>query len=372
MTQTKTMGVLARASVATLCALMVLMVSATSASAQGRALDVEFKDVDVVAARGGALTLEYTIKQKSWRELKRAGISPRINLYVEREDRRGYSYAYSVELDRRNGRIEYPRELVNVRGMRTVEFEVVGFSGANRVDRVTFGSECASTIRLAIARRGKPGGGGVDRPGRGARAQLVAACERQTKFSSELNRCIEEAAALPVAFAAPVVDECGAQTRHATGLYACIEGAATLRHDPVASLQACGAATKYDTEMKACVKRAASFDRPAAPVVTACGAQSRFNSGFNRCLDAAREVSGNRVGQLVEACGAATQHDQGLASCVKTASGLGRDRVALVTQCDAATRYDNELKSCLVRAGRIDEPRRGRTTTRTRTVRTSF
>ena len=206
MTQTKTMGVVARGSMALLCALMMLMVSATSAFAQGRALDVEFKDVDAVAKRGGALTVEYTIKKRSWRELKREGITPRINLYVERENRRGYNYAYSVELDRRSGRIEYPREFVNVRGMRTVEFEVVGFAGASRVDRVTYGSECASKIRVALARRGKGGGDRVDRdrPRRGARAQLVAACERQTKYSSELNRCIDEAAALPLEVAASV------------------------------------------------------------------------------------------------------------------------------------------------------------------------
>ena len=372
MTQTKTMDVVARGSVALLCALMMLMVSATSAFAQGRALDVEFRDVDAVARRGGALTVEYTIKKKSWRELKREGITARINLYVERENRRGYNYAYSVELDRRSGRIEYPKEFVNVRGMRTVEFEVVGFAGASHVDRVTFGSECASKIRVALAREGRPGGDGVDndRPLRGARARLVAACERQTKFSSEFNRCIDEAAALQLEVAASVVDFCGGQTRFATGLYTCIESAATLRHDPIASIKACGAVTKFDSEVKACVQLAASFDRPAAPSVAACGAQTRFNTGFNSCLKAARDVPGRRVGQLVEACGVASKFDQGLVSCVKAASGLGRDRVALVNQCDAATRYDSDLKKCLVRVGRIDEPRRERSTTRT--VRTRY
>ncbi len=369
MTKTNKQSAVARLSLAAIMALMMVLGSATAASAQGRALDVEFKDVDVVAQRGGKLTLEYTIKKSSWQELRKSGIKPRLNLFVERDNTRGYNFAYSVELDRRKGRIEYP-DVVNVRGTRTVEFEIVGYEGVSRVDRVTYGSECASKIRLAIARKGKKQGRVEDReedrsrdrvrPGRGARAELVAACERHTNYSSELNKCLDEAAALPLERAALVVDVCGDQTKYPSELYSCVKGASALRHDPVASIQACGAATKFDSELKACVKLAATFDRPAAAVVAACSNQTRYDSGLQGCMKAAKGVGGGRVGALVEACGAASQHDQGLVSCVKTAGGLGRDRVALVGQCGAATRYDTELMSCLVRAGKIEAPRRNR------------
>ena len=325
---------------------VVMSISSVALAGSNPDIDVEFDAVEVYSKRGDAV-LDYTIDSRSWRQLRKASIEPRLNIYTP--GRRGrYVYRYSVPLKDRKGRILYNKRDVDIDGIKSVRIEVVGYSGAFRVDEISYKSKESKllTINVSRARRthddrhddrrrdrhdDRRGDRHDDRRGdrhddgrraSASKADLIKACDRQTSYDSELNKCVELALELPFPRVADkVVDACGVATSYSSGLNSCLKESAKLQGRPVEAVSACGKATSYDSEVKSCLQKAADFNhRNAGEVIAACDAHTSYSSDLNSCISAAKK--------------------------------LDRDHAAVVNACGGATRYASELRRCIEKSAR--------------------
>ena len=298
----------------------IMFAGIPAAFADSGDLKAEFRELDVKQRRAG-IEIDYKITRPSWRAMKKAGVQPRLNLYTK--GRRGdLNFRYSVQLDKRKGEIQLPKE-IKIRGSKVVELEVIGFNGFYRVANTALGERCAPRLRIALGRGhhdGKGKGKLVDREERNFGPKLVKACKAATD-SSNVSRCIAKAGA--------------------------------LRHDPIATVKACGANTRWGSDFNRCLDTAATFTRfSAAPSVLACGAATDWASDLNNCMKQA-QTHKREPGRIIQACDEATTYSSDLKRCIKNASLLGRNADSVVAACSEGNRWSSSFHSCVEEAGEI-------------------
>lgn len=310
-------------------------------------MTVEFDKLELVK-RGPQLVLDYRFARGEWRQMRAAGITPQLNLYVrERGSRSGFAFAYSLPLERRAGEVVYPRE-VKVRGTKVVELEVVGFAGFNRVTQTRFGDACGPRVRLRLGReRGghahhpqhpSPGhGAGHDdhasdgddhggtvhgRPARQRRARtaaILAAC-KEASSSINASTCLAAARELPAhADAVATVKACGASSNWTSQIVRCLGAAKEVRVETAAVVRACDEATQWSSELDACIARASDYRfRSVARTITTCDEVTTFGSEFSQCLDKGKRL-GARADRIIRACEAATNWTSEFNACLDEA-----------------------------------------------------
>lgn len=342
--------------------------SATAAAAPNdRDVDVTFKELEVYR-QGDSVVLDYTITKPTWREMRRAGIEPRLNVFTSGRRSSREVFRYSTLLDRREGRIVYDRRDLRLRNSRELVVDVVGFNGPHQVGDVSFRRQCDDRVRVVVSkRRGHPhhadnGPRGhlrpAARPARSLRAQIIRACQEQTRYDSDLNRCVERGMKLPARDVVATIGACGDASRHSSGLMSCLDEARELSTNVAGTVRACDAATSYDTDLRACLDEAAAYGQVnAAPVIRACDEHTSHGWELKRCVESALELERERVA-TVDACGEATSYSQQLQRCIEDADEMrSRDRVAIIRACGESTRHGHQLRSCMQAA---DTPRRSR------------
>lgn len=325
-------------------------------------MNVKFKSLDTTANRG-VLAIDYKISKKSWQQIANARMAPRINLYLSNPRRTKYIYVYSLPLNRRKGRLVYPR--FNLQNHTTAAFEVVGYSGQYRIQTSSLGRQRNKLITTKIYRAAQPPTQQPpntrppqvqpptqNRPPAGNwRAEAITACKKQKRFTSGFNKCVAAATKLNATDAAAVVTSCGKASSNDNGLVNCIETAKFLFGRRTDTIAACGTATRFDSELAKCLTQAKSYRFTAANIVRSCKKQSRFDSGFIKCFKTATVLPNFNAAAVVTVCGNATKNDNGLASCIQMAPGLGRGRIGVIEACGKSSRFDSDLLKCLKQAG---------------------
>lgn len=327
-----------------LCALMAIATlgatlgaNATEAAAQQRsdAYTASFRHLEMSRQRG-AWTLDYKLNKRSWRAIKGAGIQPQLLIYAPAGDR--YEFIYAADLTAREGRLILPGRM-GLRGARTVELRVVGYKGFSRVSATAFGRESGRRVRIAL------GGGRVDhgpghgpghghghttttvvvtepapaRPPRNWAAEVINACKRHTKFSSDFNRCQSLGMKQPPVIAAALVDACGTGRADGGRLNTCLALSANLQSDHVETARACAARAKFSSEVSSCMKAAANHRFMPSEAVKACGKHSKFDSEFTACMTHSATLGRGKLG-IIEACGQNSRFSSEMTRCLKNAS----------------------------------------------------
>ena len=345
---------------------LVLLISfAGSAMAQGNPHDVRFNDLHI-AKQGPTFVLEYSISKEDWRDLKRVGIEPRLNIYAPDERRRGYQFRYSIPLANRRGAIEYARQDLMLRGAKTVEIELVGYNGASRIRRVSYNRTTDNRIRIPVDRRGghghaHGGGHGHGAHGNHHRAALIKACKAETRYDSEMNSCIDRAFKLHPATAARTVKACGEATQYASELNRCLEKSAGITDDkPFLVVAACDRATNYASELNQCIERSKKLSHDPGSVIAACDRHTKYGSELNQCIDAASTYNRRSPVRVVDACGEHTRYSSELNSCIKKARQIRGPRPeTIVDACGESTRYASQMFSCMDSSSSASRPSHG-------------
>lgn len=349
LTKTSNKNLAGRLAGAILLSLLMLVSFTGSAMAQGNPQDVSFSDLHV-AKQGRKFVLEYSISKQDWRELQRTGIQPRLNIYTPDDRRRRYQFRYSVPIDRRRGAIEYDRDILQLRGAKTVEIELVGYNQTSRIRKINYNRTTDKRLRLAVE-RGNNGGGHGHGHGHGhhngVRAQVIEACKAQTKYDSEFNSCLKRGLKLDPHFASATVNACGKATRYSSELNLCLDKAAGLHDSPDAVVKACDDATKYSSELVGCIQRSKKLAVDPARTIAACDAQTRYGSELNSCIDKASAYTRRSPAPVITACGVHTKYASDLNRCIQKAQPIRGNRAAIVNACGESTRYASEMFSCM-------------------------
>lgn len=335
------------------------MIPSAIAGPKDRHLTADFSELQVIQ-RDNKVVVKYTLTTSSWNAFKRAEIEPRLNIYSPGRKKARYVYRYSTELPSRSGKIIYAPDDVRIRDSKTVEIKMVGFGGPKQIARSSYDTQTSEHIRLVVkdrrtasceedrvtvvhkperpARdrdvrpvshprdrdrtRDRDRDHDRDRGHRGVRqADIIRACDANTQFESEMNKCLDRADKLAASSAVAVINACGKSTSFDSDFRKCLDGAAKLSVAPAATIKACDAATDFTSDFNKCMTKSASYKRSnPAPVVRACGRHTDFGSDFGKCIDSARGVRGNKA-DVVDACGNATNFGSELLRCVERSSG---------------------------------------------------
>lgn len=347
-------------------------------------IDVVFQQIEVTRV-GDGWAIDYTIEDNSWNSLQRAGISASLRMYSPNSNRQ-YTFRHSSGISSRRGRVIYPHS-VSFDEINTIELELQGSNDRYRVARSTYHEQCSPRVRVAIdERHRRPRHRPAAHPHRphhpqhGGRAQVIAACEQNTRFRSDFDACLDRGLRLPTQEAPSIINACGRASTHSSGLRSCLDGAFALQGDRADTIRACGEVSKFDSGLSSCLTRASRYTFTASHVIRACGAQTNFDSELNACIDAAIVLPPRQASATVTACGQATSFASGFNQCINHSVNLGHDRLSIIAACDQSTNFDSDMNRCLSRVGQptrttvIHEhhhhaPAPARTTTYTRTRR---
>ena len=280
-------------------------------------MTVEFDALELTQSRG-QLVLDYAVSRSDWRAMKRAGMTPRLNLHTPDRNGRAFSFAYSLELESRLGRIDLPKA-VKLRGKRVIKLKVVAFSGFSRVAQTRFKDACGDSVRVRVAN---------PRANRGHHAAAIIKACKEFSHSHDVSGCVERAQRLRANVPpARTIEACGRVTKWNSDFNACMDEARAFRSDePSKLIAACGAQTKWDSEFLACMQRVSSWtSRGASAMVNACGEATRWSSEFNSCLDKSGNL-GQRGARVIRACDEATQWNSDFTSCLEAAVAPNHER----------------------------------------------
>lgn len=288
----------------------------TAFAADDTDLEMKMKQLSAEQIRG-RLVIDYKISKKSWKAARRAGITPRLNLYTGNSD----NFRYSVILSGRSGKLELPKELRLKRHDR-VQVGLVGFNGFHHIARTSLGERCAETVSIPIHRkrvRPRP------RPHQGhphadrGPAKIINACS-QAVTSHEVDNCIKLGSALPRKEAPSVIKACGEQTQWDSEFRSCMKIAQKIKHDnPAQTVNACGTATKWNSEFNSCLKQSRQFGYSPVRNIEACDAQTRWNSEFTKCFSESKPF-GRHAARVIRACGDATSWNSDFNQCMQSAA----------------------------------------------------
>ena len=345
-------------------------------------MDLVFQDIQVTYV-DGAWGIDYSVESNSWTSVERAGIAPSIDVFIPGQS----NFRQSSRLNGRRGRIVYPAS-VSFDQVTTIEISVAGRRGDHRITRTTYADQCAGRVRVPIAHRGPrhhrdhdrrhPVHHPVHHPPQetiivhhpphhaphhphhphhppvadSGRAQVVAACKSQTRFSSDFDMCLERALRLPSFEAAPIVHACGAASSHGSGLRTCLDGSMRLSGDRADTIRACGEVSKFDSDLRECLDQSARYQTTASAVVRTCGQVTKFSSELRGCIANAAALPIHQAPATISACGQHTSFNSGFNQCLTTAATLGHDRVQLIHACGQSSRFDSDLNQCMARLGR--------------------
>jgi hypothetical protein len=304
-------------------------------------MTVEFASIEVVKD-GRKLVVNYEISRQDWREMRRAGIAPRLNLHTRDAKRNRFQFAYSSELESRLGRIEYPRA-VRLGGTRVVQLAVVGYAGFNRITQTRFGESCDERIRLRV-RRGN-GGHYADNDHHDDHDEPVQ--DRPTPTHANQT--------------AAIIKACKTHSG-STNVAPCLKQARDLprRANAVATIRACGDATKWASEFQMCMGEAKKIESQTAGFVAACNTQTQWNSELKGCLRQVADWTAPTRPAVVTACGDATEWNSEFVACLKRADQLGASGDRIIGACSQATSWDSEFRKCLDQAALPNRQRRAR------------
>lgn len=306
----------------TFLALLLVGISlfSTDAYAEHRDMTVDLQAVDV-SLHHGALTVDYAIERADWRRLRHAGIQPRLYLYDVGHRGRD-TYLYSVRIDRRQGRVSYPRRVTPHHAKR-VKLRLVGRHRGVRIARTRYGSACGDRVSVAVHRghqaprrhRRKP----RHRPAPPAwRADLAKACSSATFSSNDVAECVEAGSPLR-AGAAKVVAACDDATYSTSDLVSCVQKSSRLTRHRVAVVRSCSEKTYWSDDFEQCLTNVAAYRRDPVPVIEACADATQWSDAFQGCLREARGL-GYEAASVVRACGEGTSWDDAFRSCIRASA----------------------------------------------------
>lgn len=282
-----------------------------SAEHRPRNLDIALDQLDVSVVRG-RLHVTYEVNRHDWRMLKKLHIRPRLNLYLPK--RPGvFEFVQSAPITSRAATIEYSRDLTPRRG-RYAEVRLSGERGRTKIATTSYGSSCASRIRIALQR---PSRRHHDRGHHGNEVAVIESCSRNTTWSGDLNQCIAKAQGIE-SNAPATINACGASTSWSGDFLSCLDLAGNLGRSSAATIRACESATSWSGDFKSCLKSAAAYHGDAAPTINACKAATDWSGDFKDCVNDARRL-GYRAPQIVNACGNATSWSGEFKQCLAAA-----------------------------------------------------
>ena len=318
-------------SMASLLLVTVWMIPSAIASPNDRNLTARFSKLQV-AQGDHKIAIKYSLTPSSWNAFRRAKIEPRLNIYSLDHRKARYVYRYSTKLRSRSGTITYARKDIRLRQSKTVEIQVVGFRGTKQIARSVHGKQTAKRLRLVVrdkrehacedddktVKHPKKPHRKRDRGPRSARqADIIRACDANTTFDSEMNKCLLDAKKLTASNPVAIINTCGQATFFNSDFRKCLDGAAKIAVAPAATIKACDDVTDFGADFGRCLTKSASYKHTnPAPVVRACGRHTDFGSDLGKCIDSARGVHGNRA-KVVDICGRATNFGSELLGCVE-------------------------------------------------------
>jgi hypothetical protein len=318
-------------SMSTLLLVSLTMIPSAIAGPRDRNLTARFSELQV-AQGDHRVVVKYTLTTASWNAFKHAEIEPRLNIYSLGRHKAHYVYRYSTKLRRRSGKIIYALNDVRVRDSKTVEIEMVGFGGPKQIARSSYRTQTSGRLRLVVKDkrsceddhatashpRNRDRSRDRDRGHRGARrADIIRACDANTTFNSEMNKCLHHADKLDASNAVAVINACGKSTVFDSQFRTCLDSAAKISVAPASTIKACDDVTDFGSDFTKCMGKSASYKRSnPAPIVRACGRHTDFGADLGKCIDSARGVRGNRAA-VVDACGRATNFGSELLWCVQ-------------------------------------------------------
>ena len=300
----------------------------SSAFAADTDLELKFRKLEAQTERG-ALVINYKINKKSWKDVRKAGITPQLSIYTAARNGEP-DFRYSVALSSQKGSFTFPKSL-KIRHFNELEVRVTGFNGFYQIEHITFGERCADSLRIAISHPSHHGHGGRDynRPrktpkrtkvvrndGASFTAALVQACKNNVS-SFESSKCIAKANKIDTKHAIAVVNACGTYTEWDSDFRKCMDKSLLFgRVNPAPAVNACGKATEWSSELLTCLDRSAKYGYQASKTVQACDAHTEWNSDFNKCIDGSRTLGRN--GHLVvNACGQGADWASELHQCIR-------------------------------------------------------
>lgn len=295
------------------------------------------------------LELDYTVDRRSWRELRRRGITTRLNLYVEHDGRYDRSFAYSVELAHRKGTFTYPAS-VRVRNGDRIHFEVVGYAGAFRIEGLRYRGQRHSTVAFEIyddctnqpgTRRGRadrdhddsrrrrhrgrdhhadrgddydhrdyrdhddwnhddhdhcvsdcPHCGRCDADrrrdrNRDAKVDIISACS-DAVFSSRVDQCTEKANGLTSGNESATIQACDDAFIGDRDVLSCIDRSRGHYWSPAETIAACDDAFISSSSTLSCISKTRDSRSRPAPLVAACDSAVIGERDTLACIDKSR------------------------------------------------------------------------------------
>lgn len=305
---------------------------------------VEFDELDGQLEHR-RLELEYTVDQRSWRELRRRGVTTRLNLYVEHDGSYDRSFAYSVELAHRKGQFTYPAS-VRVRNGDRIHFEVVGYAGAFRIEGMRYRGQRHTTVAFDVyddctnrpgTHRGNAGRGhdhddsrrrrhrdrdrhvdrddyhdhddwnhdehdrcvsGCPRCGRcdadrgrdrnrDAKVDIISACN-DAVFSSRVDQCIEKANGLTSGNESATIQACDDAFIGDRDVLSCIDRSRGHYWSPSETIAACDDAFVSSSSTLSCISKTRDSRSRPAPLVAACDSAVIGERDTLACIDKSR------------------------------------------------------------------------------------
>lgn len=305
---------------------MLLFFVVGPATAQTRAIDATFDVLEVTSGQSD-LVLDYSIEAKSWKRMKRAGISPQL-LFHERVEG-SLVFRYAFDLKDRRGKITLPVAVYE--GADRLLVSVSGFSGKSFVASSSFGSGGADglVIKMGPRKKGKgpkhkheyhppePIPEPIPEPPIDYSVLIVEAC---TAHAKDASKCIAEASQLEPHVAPEVVEACGKTTKWDTDLAKCMESARGWSYLAGESVMACASSSRFPSDHVKCMAAARPHTMPVASI-NACVAGSKFSSDHTKCLDVSSPL-GDRAPGIINACSSSSKFPSDHRKCLEQAAML--------------------------------------------------
>lgn len=116
-------------------------------NAHAKKINVEFDDLQVTQQRD-RLLVDYTIRSKDWRKIRKHNITPTLELYTANNRRRRSTTIATERLHNRSGTLVIRR--ANLSPRADVFVELNGTRGRRYINRVEYGRQRGSAIQLAV------------------------------------------------------------------------------------------------------------------------------------------------------------------------------------------------------------------------------
>lgn len=132
-----------------LLAVFTITSLALAPNAYAKKIEVEFDDLHITQEHD-RLVVDYSIRSKDWKELRKRDITPTLDVYTDQARHRRPTTLASERLRQRSGTLVIRRTQLHPR--QDVFIELNGSRGKHYISRIEYGRQRGQSIQLAVNR----------------------------------------------------------------------------------------------------------------------------------------------------------------------------------------------------------------------------